>query len=104
MFGRASLYAKGLSNADALSIDNFVWLIKPTGCRATCRYAWWNPTSMIGLWAWRRPGVALKQPISDLLLGTTSWLGARRVFVPGCESSRLTSAVLLPGKQHLPGG
>src|SRR5262245_2636504 len=58
---------------------------------------------MIGLWAWRRP-VALKQPISDLLLGTTSWLGARRVFVPGCESSRLTSAVLLPGKRHLPGG
>src|SRR5262249_23981060 len=57
-----------------------------------------------GLWAWRRLGVALKQPISDLLLGTTSWLGARRVFVPGCESSRLTSAVLLPGKRHLPGG
>src|SRR5262249_50036763 len=51
----------------------------------------------------RRP-VALKQPISDLLLGMTSWLGARRVFVPGCESSRLTSAVLLPGKRHLPGG
>ena len=31
LFGRASLYAKGLSNADALSIDNSVWLVKPTG-------------------------------------------------------------------------